>query len=62
MTTYTDGVRPLPIPRRDQTPWLRIAMVFLACVVVADSLFGDRGWARAYARSTIMWRGPAPSA
>lgn len=31
--------------RRDGRPWIRRALVFVACVVLLDSLFGDRGLA-----------------
>jgi cell division protein FtsB len=42
-----DAAEPLlkvPHPRRS-TPWVRRALVFLACVILLDSLFGDRGLA-----------------
>jgi cell division protein FtsB len=32
--------------RRGQNPWIRRALVFLACVILLDSLFGDRGLAQ----------------
>ena len=42
MTTH-DPIPALPLPRREGTPWVRRTMVFLTCVVLADSLFGERG-------------------
>ena len=44
MTTRIDVV-PLPIPRRFNTRWVRLALAFLTCAVVADSLIGERGFA-----------------
>ena len=35
----------LPARRRDN-PWIRRGLVFLACVILLDSLFGDRGLAQ----------------
>lgn len=32
--------------RREDRPWIRRALVFLACVVLLDGLFGDRGLAQ----------------
>jgi len=43
MTTHIDSMPALPLRRRAETPWLRRAMVFVICVVLADSLFGERG-------------------
>lgn len=34
------------LPRRGDRPWVRRALVFLACVLLLDGLFGDRGLAR----------------
>lgn len=33
-------------PRRQPSPWLRRALVFVSCVVLFDGLFGDRGLTR----------------
>jgi cell division protein FtsB len=41
----TYGARLLP-QQRGQKPWIRRALVFFACVVLLDSLFGDRGLAQ----------------
>ena len=50
MTTRID-VPPLPLPRRTGTAWLRAAMLFVICVLLADAVFGERGVARrAHAR------------
>ena len=43
MTTPIDTVRPASA-RRLSPPWVRFAMVFVACVVLVDSLVGDRGF------------------
>ena len=37
--------RPKLPPRRQSSPWLRRALVFVTCVLVLDGLFGDRGLA-----------------
>lgn len=36
---------PRPLARRRDNPWLRRAIVFLTCVLLAEALFGDRGLA-----------------
>ena len=43
MTTLADSMTSLPLPRRQRGPWLRRAMLLTICVVLADSLFGERG-------------------
>jgi cell division protein FtsB len=43
MTTAADSMTPLPLPQRSRGPWLRRVMLFMICVVLADSLFGERG-------------------
>jgi len=43
MRTATDTVRPTSA-RNLRLPWVRFAMVFVACVVLVDSLVGDRGF------------------
>jgi cell division protein FtsB len=35
----------LPARRRDN-PWLRRALIFVTCMLLADALFGDRGVAQ----------------
>ena len=35
----------LPVRRRDN-PWMRRALIFVTCVLLADALFGDRGFAQ----------------
>jgi cell division protein FtsB len=35
----------VPVRRRRETPWIQRLMVFLTLVVLADSLFGERGFA-----------------
>lgn len=42
MPTHEDTIAPL-VPRRRDNPWLRRALMFITCVVLADSLVGDRG-------------------
>lgn len=37
--------RPTLPPRRSDKPWLRRALIFITCVLLADALFGDRGLA-----------------
>jgi len=37
--------RPKLPPRRRDNPWLRRALAFATCVLLADALFGDRGLA-----------------
>ncbi len=32
--------------RRRATPWVRRALVFVGCIILLDSLFGDRGLAQ----------------
>jgi cell division protein FtsB len=32
--------------RRGSTPWIRRALLFVACVILLDSLFGDHGLAQ----------------
>jgi cell division protein FtsB len=51
-------IEPLKVPdRRRSNPWLRRGLVFVACVILLDSVFGDRGLAetirarRDYARA-----------
>jgi cell division protein FtsB len=44
MTTRIDMPN-VPVRRRPPTPWLQRLMVFLTLVVLADSLFGERGFA-----------------
>jgi cell division protein FtsB len=41
----THGAPTLP-QRRGRRPWIRRALVFFACVILLDSLFGDRGLAQ----------------
>lgn len=38
--------RPNLPPRRRDNPWLRRALIFVTCVLLADALFGDRGLAQ----------------
>jgi cell division protein FtsB len=39
--------RPLALPPRHQAnPWIRRALVFVACAILLDSLIGDRGLAQ----------------
>jgi len=33
----------VPVRRRAETPWIQRLMIFLTLVVLADSVFGDRG-------------------
>ena len=33
------------LPRRGDNPWLRRALVFATCVLLADAIFGERGLA-----------------
>jgi cell division protein FtsB len=33
-------------PRRDGKRWLRLAVIFVMCVLLADALVGDRGLAQ----------------
>lgn len=37
-----------PLVRRRDSPWLRRAIVFVTCVLLADALFGDRGLAQTF--------------
>jgi hypothetical protein len=36
---------PRPLPRQGDNPWLRRALVFATCVLLADAIFGERGLA-----------------
>jgi cell division protein FtsB len=38
--------RPKLPPRYRDNPWLRRALIFITCVLLADALFGDRGVAQ----------------
>jgi cell division protein FtsB len=44
MPTIDDNVPKLP-PRRRPNRWLRRALIFVTCLLLADALFGDRGLA-----------------
>ncbi len=33
-------------PRRRENPWVRRALIFVTCVLLANALFGDRGLAQ----------------
>ena len=39
---------PRPLVRRRDNPWLRRAIVFVTCVLLADAVFGDRGLAQTF--------------
>jgi cell division protein FtsB len=48
ISSHTDADARLKLPhRRRANPWLRRALVFLGCVILLDSLFGERGLAQA---------------
>ncbi len=47
ISSHTDSDAPLKLPhRRHANPWFRRALVCFGCVVLLDSLFGDRGLAQ----------------
>jgi cell division protein FtsB len=42
----SDTLPPKLTARRRDNPWIRRSLVLLACVILLDSLFGDRGLAQ----------------
>ena len=41
--TDISSAKPLELPQRRQSPWLRRALIFSTVVVLVDSLFGESG-------------------
>ena len=45
MAPIDDDLPRVPLRRREN-PWLRRALIFVTCVLMANALFGDRGLAQ----------------
>ena len=43
MTDASDSHLVKPLPRRQESPWLRRALVLMTLVLLVDALFGERG-------------------
>ncbi len=62
MSTHVELMPTAPPPRRAESPWLRRLLVFLTCVVLIESMFGNRGVAerikagREYQRAELSLR------
>lgn len=39
-------VEPLPLPRRQDNPWMHRALIIAAIVLLVDAVFGERGLAQ----------------